>query len=118
MKRPLLAIVAIGLLSACAGIAAPGSAKAETPQQSLAATGQRMSQVQSVKFDLAGTITLVLPQQLVDQLHAKGGSQASLLSNTTTVNLKITGAAQRPDQFQATVVAKIGGVTINTQAVA
>lgn len=118
MKRPLLAILAIGMLSACAGISAPGSAKSETPQQGLATTGQRMSQVQSVKFDLAGTVTLTLPQQLVDQLHAKGGSQADLLSSTTTVNLKITGAAQRPDQLQAMVIAKIGGVTITTEVVA
>jgi hypothetical protein len=118
MKRPFFAILAIGLLSACAGIAAPGSAKSETPQDSLKATAQRMSQVKSVRFDLAGTVTLTLPQQLVDQLRAKGGSQANLLSGTTTVNLMIAGAAQRPDQLQATVVAKIGGVTINTEAVA
>ncbi len=118
MKRPLLAILVIGTLSACAGIAAPGSAKSETPQQGLAATGQRMSQVQSLKFDLAGTVTLTLPQQLVDQLRARGGSQADLLSSTTTVNLKITGAAQRPDQLQAMVIAKIGGVTISTEVVA
>ncbi len=118
MKRPLLAILAIGMLSACAGISAPGSAKSETPQQGLATTGQRMSQVQSVKFDLAGTVTLTLPEQLVDQLHAKGGSQADLLSSSTTVNLKITGAAQRPDQLQAMVIAKIGGVTITTEVVA
>jgi len=118
MKRPLLAILAIGMLSACAGISAPGSTKSETPLQGLATTGQRMSQVQSVKFDLAGTLTLTLSQQLVDELRAKGGSQADLLSGTTTVNLKITGAAQRPDQLQATVIAKIGGVTINTQALA
>jgi hypothetical protein len=118
MKRPLLAILAIGMLSACAGISAPGSAKSETPQQGLATTGQRMSQVQSVKFDLAGTVTLTLPQQLVDQLRAKGGSQANLLGSTTTVNLKITGAAQRPDQVQAMVIAKIGGVTITTEVVA
>ena len=115
MKRPLVAILAIGLLSACAGISAPGAAKSETPQQGLATTGQRMSQVQSLRFDLAGTVTLTLPQQLVDQLRARGGSGAELLSSTTTVNLKITGAAQRPDQLQAMVMAKIGGVTINTE---
>ncbi len=115
MKRPLVAILAIGVLSACAGISAPGAAKSETPQQGLATTGQRMSQVQSLKFDLAGTVTLTLPQQLVDHLRARGGSQAEFLSSTTTVNLKITGAAQRPDQLQATVMAKIGGVTINTE---
>lgn len=118
MKRSLLAILAIGLLAACAGIAAPGAAKSETPQESLKATAQRMSQLQSLKFDLAGTLTLTLPQQLVDQLRAKGGSQASLLNSTTTVDLKINGAAQRPDQLQATVTAKIGGVTINTETVA
>src|SRR5713226_10555040 len=84
MKRPLLAVLAIGMLSACAGISAPGSTKSETPLQGLATTGQRMSQVQSVKFDLAGTLTLTLSQQLVDELRAKGGSQFFFIDAATT----------------------------------
>ena len=118
MKRPLVALLALGLLAGCAGISVPGSAKSEAPQDSLKATAQRLSQVHSLRFDLAGTVTLTLPQQLVDQLRAKGGSQANLLTGTTTVNLKIAGAAQRPDQLQATVIAKTGGVTISTEVVA
>ena len=115
MKRPLVAILAVGLLAACAGVRAPGAAKSETPAQSLAATGQAMSQQKSVEFNLAGTATLTLPQQIVDQIRAKGGSQASFLSTTTTVNFQASGAAQRPDKLQATVTATIGQVTIKTE---
>jgi len=115
MKRPLVALLAMGLLAACAGVSAPGAARSETAQQGLATTAQRMSQLKSVKFDLAGTATLTLPEALVDQLRAKAGSQAGLLSSTTTVNLQVRGAAQRPDKLQASVVAKIGGVTISTE---
>lgn len=114
MKRPLVALVALGL-AACAGLTAPGSTRSETPAHSLAAAGQRMSQLQSLRFDLAGTYTLTLPQQIVDQLRAKGGAQANFLSGATTVNLHVTGAAQRPDKLQATVTARIGGVTIRTE---
>ena len=105
----------MGLLAACAGVSAPGAARSETAQQGLATTAQRMSQLKSVKFDVAGTATLTLPQALVDQLRAKAGSRAGFLSSTTTVNLQVRGAAQRPDKLQATVVAKIGGITINTE---
>lgn len=116
MKHTSVAILAMGLLAACAGVGAPGAARSQTPQQSLATTGQRMSQLQSLKFDLAGTIALTLPQQLVDQLRARDGSPGGFLSTAMTVNLKVSGAARRPDQLQATVTAKIGGVTINTEA--
>ncbi len=115
MRRAPVAIVAAGLLAACAGVAAPGAARSETPTQSLATTGQRMSQLHSARFDLTGTATLTLPQQIVDQLQAKAGSQARFLSSTTTVNFQVSGAAQRPDRLQATVTARIGGVTINTE---
>ena len=120
MKRLLAAVFAVGLLSACAGIAAPGAAKTETPQQSLSQTGKAMGQVKSVKFDLNGTVNVTLPQALVDQLKAKAGSQGAVLSNNMTVGLKISGAVNRPDQLQATIDASLNGgaLKIETQVIA
>jgi len=118
MKRLLAAALATGLLSACAGINAPGASKTETPQQSLVATGKAMDQLKSAKFDVNGTVQVTLPQSLVDQLKAKGGAQAGALSSNMTATLKISGAAQKPDQLQAGVSAKLGGLTIETQVVA
>ncbi|HYM51103.1 MAG TPA: hypothetical protein VET65_11120 [Candidatus Limnocylindrales bacterium] len=124
MKRTYFAPVALlglGLLSACAGTAAPAAAQSETPQQSLTATGTAMATVQSARFDANGTATLTLPQALVDQLRAAAGTQGSLgsvISSTMTVTFKLTGAARRPDQVDATITASLGGLTINTEVIA
>ena len=118
MKRLLAAAFAVTLLSACAAIAAPGAAKSQTPQQGLAASGKAMGALQSARFDANGTINVTLPQALVDQLKAKGGAQAGLISTNMTVTLKVNGAAQRPDRLQATVSAKLGALTLNTEVIA
>lgn len=118
MKRLLATAVLAGILSACAGIGAAGLAKSETPQQSLTTTGKAMSALKSVRFDAHGTVEVALPQALVDQLKAKGGTQTGFLSSKMSVALSIMGAAQRPDRFQATVSAKLGGLTIQTEVVA
>jgi hypothetical protein len=118
MKRIFSALLAAGLLTACAGVAAPGATKSGTPQQSLAASGKAMGQLRSAKFDVNGTVHVTLPQALVDQLRAKGGAQAGLLSSDMSVVLKISGAAQKPDQLDATISAKLGGLTLNTEVIA
>jgi LppX_LprAFG lipoprotein len=116
MKRLLAVAVFAGLLSACAGVIAPGAAKSETTRQSLSATGKAMGALKSARFAVNGTITVKLPQGLADQLKARAGSQAGLLSSMS-VALTIKGAAQRPDQLQATVSAKLGGLTIQTEVI-
>ena len=118
MKRLISAALAAGLLTACAGVTAPGATKSETPQQTLAASGKAMSQLRSAKFDVSGTVNVSLPQALVDQLKAKGGSQANVLTSDMTVVLKINGVAQKPDQLQANVSAKLGGLTLSTEVIA
>ena len=118
MKRTLVAALALGLLTACAGISAPAGAKSETPLQSLAATGKAMAKLQSVRFDAKATVTVTLPQAIVDQLRAKAGSQGSFLSSNMTVDLTIAGAVQKPDRLDATIEAKLGGLTINTEVIA
>jgi len=118
MKRLLATAAFAGILSACAGVSAAGLAKPETPQQSLGTTGKAMSALKSVRFDANGTVAVTLPQALVDQLKAKGGTQAGFLSSKMSVALTITGAAQRPDRLQATISAKLSGLTIQTEVVA
>jgi hypothetical protein len=118
MKRLLATALFAGLFSACAGVSAAGLAKSETPQQSLSTSGKALSAVKSVRFDANGTVEVTLPQALVDQLKAKGGSQVGFLSSKMSVALTIKGAAQRPDRLQATVSAKLGGLTIQTEVVA
>src|SRR3982074_1218022 len=118
VRRTLAAVLAIGLLSACAGIKAPAASKTDTPQQSLAATGKEMAKLKSVRFDVKGTINLTLPASLVDQLRAKAGSQGSFLSSNMTVDLTISGAVKKPDQLDATIQAKLGGLTVETEVIA
>src|SRR5207302_6009936 len=60
MRRTLVAVLAIGLLAACAGLNAPAASKSETPQQSLAATGKEMTKLKSVRFDAKATVSLTL----------------------------------------------------------
>ena len=118
MRRSLVAVLAIGLLSACAGLNGPAAAKTESPQQSLAAAGKAMANLKTVRFDAKGTVSLTLPASLVDQLRAKAGSQGSFLSSDMTVDLTISGAVKKPDQVEATIEAKLGGLTIQTEVIA
>lgn len=118
MKRLLTPVIAAVLLTACAGVTAPGATRSQTPQQAIAVSAKAMSQVQSARFDLNGTVNVTLPRQLVDQLRAKGGSQAAILATNMTVTLKVSGAVQKPDRLQATVSAKLGGLTLNTEVIA
>jgi hypothetical protein len=118
MKRTLVAMLAIGMLSACAGLNAPAASKSDTPKQSFAATGKQMANLKSVRFDAKGTVSLTLPASLVDQLRAKAGSQGSFLSSNMTVDLTISGAVKKPDQLDATIEAKLGGLTVSTEVIA
>ena len=118
MRRTLTVVLAIGLLSACAGFNAPAASKSDTPQQSLTATGKEMAKLKSVRFDAKATVSLTLPASLVDQLRAKAGSQGSFLSSNMTVDLTISGAVKKPDQLEATIEAKLGGLTVDTEVIA
>lgn len=118
MRRTWTAVLAIGLLSACAGFNARAASKTDTPQQSLAATGKAIKNLKSVRFDAKGTVSLSLPASLVDQLRAKAGSQGSFLSSNLTVDLTISAAVKKPDQLDATIEAKLGGLTVDTEVIA
>ena len=118
MRRTLVAVLAIGLLSACAGLNAPAASKTDTPQQSLAATGNEMARLKSFRFDAKGTVSATLPASFANQLRARAGSQGSFLSGNMTVDLTISGAVKKPDQLDATIEAKVGGLTVSTEVMA
>jgi hypothetical protein len=58
---------------------------------------------------------VTLPQQLVDQLKAKTGSQAGLISTNMTVGLTISGTVQKPDQLDANVSLALNGGALKIQ---
>jgi hypothetical protein len=116
MRRFLIGVLALGMLSACAGVVAPGAAKADTPQQSLATTGKEMAKLQSLRFDASATLTV--PQAVADQLRAKAGSRASFLGSGSTVNLTISGVVARPRQLDATITVTVGSLTVKTELIA
>ena len=118
MKRALIAVLAVGLLSGCAGGLSPATARSENPKESLQSTGTAVAKAMTVRFDASGTATITLPQPVVAQLQSEAGSQGSLLGTTTTVSFKATGAAKRPDQLDASLSATIGGLTITTEVIA
>jgi hypothetical protein len=75
-----------------------------------------MAKVKSLRFDARATLTL--PQAVADQLRAKVGSQAGFLGSGSTVQLTISGAAARPGQFDATIQATVGSLTVNSELLA
>jgi hypothetical protein len=108
MKRMLAGLFAVVLLAACAS----PLAKAETPQQAVAAAAKRATQLHSAKFDLQGHVNLTFPPQLAS-LFAQSGATAGSFA----LDLNGTGEAQFPDRYHATVNAKLGGVSIGSEVI-
>ncbi len=102
MKRLFAGLLAVVVLAACAS----PLAKAETPQQAVAAAAQRAKQLKSAKFDLQGHVNLTFPPQLAS-VFAQAGATAGSFALDLTGN----GEAQFPDRYHATINAKLGGVT-------
>src|SRR5205814_1829006 len=80
--------------------------------------GKAIGQLTAAKFGVAATVQVTLPAAPVDQLKAEGGAEAGALSSNMTATLEISGAAQKPDQRQANVSARLGGLTIETKVLA
>ncbi len=108
MKRLCAGLLAVVVLAACAS----PLAKAETPQQAVAAAAQRAKQLKSAKFDLQGHVNLTFPPQLAS-VFAQAGATAGSFALDLTGN----GEAQFPDRYHATINAKLGGVTIGSEIV-
>jgi hypothetical protein len=107
MKRLLAATVALVALSACGA-----AAQVETPQQVVSTASDKMSQLQSAKFDMTATILEQFPPAFVQSLGAAGAALSNL-----SIDMSGKGEAKFPDQASMSMQVKTAGVTVNTETV-
>jgi hypothetical protein len=107
MKRLLAATVAVVALSACGA-----AAQVETPQQVVSTASDKMSQLQSAKFDMTATILEQFPPAFVQSLGAAGAALSNL-----SIDMSGKGEAKFPDQASMSMQVKTAGVTVNTETV-
>lgn len=108
MRRILAAIFAVVMLPACGGVAQLN----ETPQQVVSTASDKMSHLQSAKFDLAAIVLEQFPPAFTDQLGAAGAALANL-----SIDLSGKGEAKFPDKASMSLQVKTGSVTISTDMV-
>jgi hypothetical protein len=114
MKR-LIAILLGGVaLTACSS---PLQGQAETPQQALVAATQKMSGLQSAKFDLSGKVTMHLPPQVAQLLNQEGQTARGFDLSNLVITLAGNGEAQFPDRMHASVAAQMAGLTVTTEEI-
>jgi LppX_LprAFG lipoprotein len=107
MKRLLAATVAVVALSACGA-----AAQVEPPQQVVSTASDKMSQLQSAKFDMTATILEQFPPAFVQSLGAAGAALSNL-----SIDMSGKGEAKFPDQASMSMQVKTAGVTVNTETV-
>ncbi|HYY45524.1 MAG TPA: hypothetical protein VE951_00540 [Candidatus Angelobacter sp.] len=107
MKRLLASLLTMVALTACAS----PFAKAETPQQALSSAAQRATQLKSAKFDFSGHVIMTFPPALRSMFGQSGNA------GTFSVDLTGNGEAQFPDRYQATINAKMSGLSIATEVI-
>jgi hypothetical protein len=108
MRRILAATFAVVVLSACGAVAQLN----ETPQQVVTTASDKMSQLQSARFDLTATVLEQFPPSLTDQLGAAGAGLSNL-----SIDLSGKGEAKFPDKASMSLQVKIGSMTISTDMV-
>jgi hypothetical protein len=108
MRRILAAAFAVVLLSACGAVAQLN----ETPQQVVSTASDKMSQLQSAKFDLTATVLEQFPASLTDQLGTAGAALSNL-----SIDLSGKGQARFPDKASMSLQVKMGAMTISTDMV-
>lgn len=108
MRRILAATFALVMLSACGSVAQLN----ETPQQVVSTASDKMSQLQSAKFDLTATVLEQFPPSFTDQLGAAGAALANL-----SIDMSGKGEAKFPDKASMSLQVKTGSMTISTDMV-
>src|SRR3989440_13029240 len=111
MKRLYALALTATALAACA---TPFGGQSETPAQALAAAAQKMSQLQSAKFDVDGKVTMQLPPALARLLNQEASGASA---GTLAISLKGSGAVQFPDRMHATMTSHLGSLTVTTEEI-
>jgi hypothetical protein len=108
MRRSLGFLFAIAVLSGCGAV----QQAAETPQQVVSTASDRMSHLQSAKFDMTATMLEQFPQAFVQSLGPQGAALANL-----SIDLSANGQAKFPDQASMSMQVKTGSVSVSTDMV-
>lgn len=108
MKRLFAAALAGVMLSACGA----AGQTTETPQQVVSTASDKMSRLNSAKFDMTATVLEQFPASFVAQLGPAGAALANL-----SVDMSGTGVAKFPDQASMSMQVKTGSVTVTTDMV-
>jgi hypothetical protein len=111
MKRLFAVVLGAAALTACA---TPFAGQSESPSQALAAAAQKMSQLQSAKFDMNGSVSLQLPAMMA-ALLAQGGSGAA--AGSLAIDVKGSGAIQFPDRMHLSMTSHMGGLTVTSEEI-
>jgi hypothetical protein len=109
MKRILAAAGAVVVLSACG---ASVGLSTETPQQVVSTASDKMSQLQSAKFDLTAAVLEQFPAAFTEQLGPAGAALANL-----SIDMSGKGEAKFPDKAAMSLQVKTGSITISTDMV-
>jgi hypothetical protein len=110
MRRILAATCAALLLAACGAV---GQSATETPQQVVSTASDKMSQLQSAKFDVTATLLEQFPSAFVEQLGPAGAGLGNLSIDTTG-----KGEAKFPDKAASmSLQVKTGSMTVSTDMV-
>ena len=114
MKRAVFALLTAIVFAACAS----PLAKPETPEQALAASAAKMSEVKSAKFDLNGTAQVQVSPELAQALQQQIRQLPPGFSlDSLSTEFKGNGEAKFPDQVHITTQVRTGGISINTEEV-
>jgi len=108
MKRLFATALAGVVLSACGAV----GQTTETPQQVVSTASDKMSRLNSAKFDMTATVLEQFPASFVAQLGPAGAALANL-----SVDMSGTGVAKFPDQASMSMQVKTGSVTVTTDMV-
>ena len=108
MKRLFATALAGVVLSACGAV----GQTTETPQQVVSTASDKMSRLNSAKFDMTATVLEQFPASFVAQLGPAGAALANL-----SVDMNGTGVAKFPDQASMSMQVKTGSVTVTTDMV-
>lgn len=107
MKRSVAALFAIVVLTGCGAVG-----QTETPQQVVSTASEKMSALQSAKFDVTASILEQFPAAFTQSL----GPQGSALSNLS-LDLSGKGQARFPDKASMSMQVKTGSISVSTDIV-